>query len=152
MTPATISLQRVERMPVAVIRREVTRSELSRVVPECCGRVWEHLRAQQIKGGRNVAIYRNRGAHLEAGVEVAVPFVEGNDVVPSTTPAGTAATMAHIGPYAGLSRAHDAIQAWCRENNHKMIEPCWELYGHWRPEWDTDPSQIRTDVYYLIEG
>lgn len=150
MAESTVTLGRVEPMPVAVIRREVTRSELSRVVPECCGQVWEHLRAQQIKGGRNVAVYFNRGARLEAGVEVASPFVEGNDVVRSEIPGGRVATTAYFGPYDGLGRAHDAIQAWCKANGHRLVEPCWELYGHWQREWDSDPSLIRTDVFYLI--
>ena len=147
-----VTLARVEPTPVAVIRRAVTRAELARVVPELCGRVWDHLRARQIKGGRNVAIYRDRGARIEAGVEVAESFVEANDIVRSEIPGGMAATMAHFGPYDGLARAHDAIQAWCRSNHHQMVEPCWELYGHWRPEWDADASLIRTDVYYLIDA
>jgi hypothetical protein len=28
--------------------------------------------------------------------------------------------------------------------------PSWEIYGHWRPEWNTGPSQIRTDVFYQL--
>jgi len=150
MAQFTVTLEHFDRMAVAVIRRAVTRSELARVVPECCGRVWEHLRAQQIKGGRNVAIYRDRGASLEAGVEVSGPFVEGKEIVGSEIPGGKVATTAHFGPYDGLGRAHDAVQASCKANGHRMVEPCWELYGHWQREWDTDPSLIRTDVYYLI--
>jgi hypothetical protein len=25
-----------------------------------------------------------------------------------------------------------------------------EIDGHWLPEWKTDPSKIRTDVFYLV--
>jgi hypothetical protein len=28
--------------------------------------------------------------------------------------------------------------------------PNWEVYGHWQPEWDADPSLIRTDVFYQV--
>jgi hypothetical protein len=24
------------------------------------------------------------------------------------------------------------------------------IYGHWQPEWNADPSRIRTDVFYLV--
>jgi hypothetical protein len=35
-------------------------------------------------------------------------------------------------------------------NDHTLAGPQWEIYGHWLPEWNKDPSQIRTDVYYLL--
>jgi len=60
------------------------------------------------------------------------------------------ASTTHLGPYAGLGAAHDAIHQWCRANNHRLAGPSWEIYGHWDPEWDADPSRIRTDVYYLL--
>ena len=25
-----------------------------------------------------------------------------------------------------------------------------QIYGHWQSEWNANPSQIRTDVYYLL--
>ncbi len=28
--------------------------------------------------------------------------------------------------------------------------PNWEIYGHWQPEWNTDPLRIRTDVFYQV--
>ena len=30
------------------------------------------------------------------------------------------------------------------------VGPSWEIYGHWRDEWNRDPSKIRTDVFYLL--
>jgi hypothetical protein len=32
----------------------------------------------------------------------------------------------------------------------QLAGPNWEIYGHWQNEWNKDPSQIRTDVYYLL--
>ena len=80
MASHAVQRQRLESIPLAVIRRQVRASELSRVVPECCGLVWNQVRAQQAKGGRHVAVY------------------------------------------------------------------C----GHWQNERNANPSQIRTDVYYLL--
>jgi effector-binding domain-containing protein len=40
--------------------------------------------------------------------------------------------------------------SWCRDNGYTLAGPSWEIYGHWRDELHSDPSKIRTDVYYLL--
>ena len=150
MTSYAVQLQRLESVPLAVIRRQAKPAELSRVVPKCCGLVWEVMRAQKVKAGRHVAIYWDDGIRLEVGVELQAPFSEQGEVVRSATPAGVVASTTHLGPYAGLGAAHDAVHQWCRANNHRLAGPSWEVYAHWDPEWDADPSRIRTDVYYLV--
>lgn len=150
MTSSAVQLLQLESVPLAVIRRQVSSSELSRVVPECCGLVWNTVRAQQAKAGRHVAIYWDGKIRLEVGVELAGPFAEDGEVVRSATPAGAVASATHFGPYGGLGTAHDAVRRWCKANNHRLAGPNWEIYGHWQNEWNTDPSRIRTDVYYLV--
>ena len=145
-----VQLQQVESIPLAVIRRSVQPSELPRVVPECCGLVWNVMRAQQVKAGRHVALYWDGSSRLEVGVELQGPFAEQADVVRSATPAGLAATVTHLGPYGGLGAAHQAIGDWCKANDYRQAGPSWEIYGHWLPEWNRDPSKIRTDIYYLV--
>ena len=150
MTAPTVALQQLDSIPLAVIRRQARPADLSRVVPQCCGLVWAAVRAQQARGGRHVAVYWDRSIRLEVGVELFGPFVEQGEIVRSATPAGRIAWATHFGPYGGLGVAHDAIQRWCRANDHTLAGPQWEIYGHWLPEWNKDPSQIRTDVYYLL--
>jgi effector-binding domain-containing protein len=150
MTPSAVQLQQLNSIRLAVIRRQASPSELSRVVPDCCGLVWNAVRSQQAKAGRNVAVYWDGTIRLEVGVELLGPFTAQGEVVLSATPAGTVASATHIGPYSGLGAAHEAVRQWCRTNNHSLAGPNWEIYGHWQPEWNTDPSQIRTDVYYLL--
>jgi len=150
MTPHPIHVQHLDSIPVAVIRRQAKPADLSRLVPECCGLVWEVMRAQKVKAGRHVAIYWDGSIRLEVGVEVQAPFSEQGEVVRSATPAGMVASTTHLGPYAGLGAAHDAVHQWCRANNHRLAGPSWEIYGHWDPGWDADPSRIRTDIYYLL--
>ena len=137
--------------PLAVVRRHASLAELKHVVPNGCGTVWKVMRAQGVQGmGRNVALYLDAEINLEVGVELAAPFAGHGDVVGSATPTGTVAATTHVGPYAQLPAAHQAIRSWCQNNGYKMAGPSWELYGHWQPEWNNDPSQIRTDVYYLL--
>ena len=149
-TSYDVQLQRLDGVPLAVIRRRAHASELGRLVPECCGLVWNAVRAQHTKAGRHVAIYWDGSISLEVGVELAGPFAENGDVVLSSTPAGQVATTTHFGQYSGLGAAHAAVRRWCQANNHRLAGPSWEIYGHWLPEWNSDPSQIRTDVYHLL--
>jgi len=151
MTSHVVQLQRVDSVPLAVIRRDARASDLPRVVPECCGLVWNVVRAQQVRAGRHVAIYWDGSIRLEVGVELQGSFGEQGEVVRSATPAGDVAWTAHFGPYANLAAAHDAVRQWCRSSNRSVAGPNWEIYGHWQPEWNADPSLIRTDVYYLLE-
>jgi hypothetical protein len=94
-----VRLQQVDSIPIVVIRRQVRAADLSRVVPECCGLVWNALRAQQAKGGRHVALYWDGSIRLEVGAELLGRFTEQGDVVRSATPAGTVVSVAHFGPY-----------------------------------------------------
>src|SRR5262245_55609401 len=150
MPPYTVELRQLPSIALAVIRRQARPLELSRVVPECCGLVWNVMRAQQAQAGRHVAVYWDGSIRLEVGVELLGPFAEDGEVVRSATPAGAVASVTHFGPYGSLGAAHEAVRAWCRTNNHRLAGPNWEIYGHWLPEWNADPSQIRTDVFYQI--
>jgi effector-binding domain-containing protein len=150
MTAPNVELRELPSVPLAVIRRRVAASERVRVVPECCGLVWNALRAQQVQPGRHVTIYWDRDIHLEVGVELAQPFVEEGELLRSATPAGLTAFTAHAGPYDQLRRAHDAIRDWCTARGYRVTGPNWEIYGHWQSAWNQDPSKIRTDVFYQV--
>lgn len=152
MSGYDIRIVEVSRVPTAVIRHRVPKQEFARVVPASCGRVWEALRAQGRRGGHNVALYREAGAVVEAGVELTTPFVAQGDIVLSELPGGTAAVTTHYGPYAGLGAAHVAVQEWCRAGGRALGSVCWEVYGHWDKAWDSDPTQIRTDVFYELSA
>lgn len=152
MSPNTIEIRQVSCTPTAVIRHRVPKSEFPRVVPASCGRVWEALRAQGLRGGHNVALYREAGQVVEAGVELVTPFSATGDIVLSELPAGIAAATTHLGPYSGLGAAHTAVQDWARASHRALGSVCWEVYGHWQQAWDRDPSQIRTDVFYELKA
>jgi len=144
-----VRLERLDPIPIAVVQRQAPPSQWPRVVPDCCGLVWNLLRAQGVRGGRHVAIYHG-GDRLDVGVETDAPFTERDGLVKSATPAGAVAVATHLGPYEGLRQAHDAIHAWAEGAGHRLAGPRWEIYGHWQSEWDADPSRIRTDVHYLL--
>lgn len=138
--------------PLAVVRRQAALQDLAKVVPDACGIVWDFVRANNINGaGRNIALYLDDEINLEVGVELDVPFAESGEVVCSQIPAGLVAQTTHFGPYNQLHEAHQAIREWCVKQGYILAGPNWELYGHWQEEWNADPAEIRTDVYYLLK-
>jgi effector-binding domain-containing protein len=150
MPVSAVQIQRLDSVPLAVIRRQARQSELPRLVPELCGAVWDAVKAQQAKGGRHVAIYWDASMRIEVGVELLGSFTESSEVVRSATPAGLVAWTTHVGPYGGLMAANEAIKHFCRANHHGLAGPSWEIYGHWQPEWNANPALIRTDVFWLV--
>ncbi|HSQ58689.1 MAG TPA: GyrI-like domain-containing protein [Gemmata sp.] len=146
-----VHLEQLDSRPLAVVRRRAASHELSQVVPDACGAVWKVIRSQKVAGaGRHVAVYRDDQINLEVGVELDGPFTTHGEVVPSSTPAGLVATTTHLGPYPLLHQAHAAIHLWCKINGYAVAGPSWEVYGHWKEEWNKDPSQICTDIFYLV--
>ena len=99
MPSFVVELHDLAPAPLAVVRLQVPASDLARMVPECCGRVWKTLRAQGAQAGRNVAVYWDGAIRLEAGVEVVGAFTEQDGVVRSATPGGRVAVVTHLGPY-----------------------------------------------------
>lgn len=146
-----VRLEQLSSRPLAVVRRRARQQELPKVVPDACGTVWNVIRAQQVPGaGRHIAIYWDDQINLEVGVELDAPFPGHGEVVGSATPSGPVATTTHYGPYGQLHKAHEAIRQWCQNNGHTLAGPSWEVYGHWKDEWNADPSKITTDVFYLL--
>ena len=146
-----IRLEQLSGRPLAIVRRRARRQELSRVVPDACGKVWGVVRAQQVAGaGRQVAVYLDNQINLEVGVELDAPFAGFGDVVGSATPSGPVATTTHYGPYGLLHEAHAAIRLWCGNNGYSLAGPNWEIYGHWKDEWNSDSTKITTIVCYLL--
>ena len=149
----SIQIQQFPGRPLAVVRRRAARQQLSQVIPEACGTVWNAIRAQKVPGaGRNVAVYLDNEMNLEIGVELESPLAAAGDLISSSLPAGVVATTTHLGPYSRLGEAHQSVIQWCNSHGHELLRPCWEAYGHWVDEWNQDPSKIRTDVFYLLKA
>lgn len=150
--PPEIHLTEASPAWTAVVRERVAPADFSAFVPAACGEVWSFVRAPGMpRPGRNVALYGAQGL-VEAGVEVAEPFVGNERIHCSQLPAGRVAHLVHMGAYGRLREAHAALRQWCAVHGHECVGVSWELYGHWQESWNTDPSLIRTDVFYLLNS
>jgi len=147
-----IEVKQSEPTTTAIIRSRVPKEELSKFVPWACGEVWSFARSAGLsRPGRHVALYLNDGqGSVEVGAEVGEPFPGNDRVQCSQLPVGRVATTVHLGPYGRLGDAHEAIREWCAQQGHRR-SVSWEIYGHWQDSWNSDPSKIRTDVFYLLE-
>jgi effector-binding domain-containing protein len=142
-----ISVHHVPAQTTAVVRSRAKQADLPQVVPALCGEVWAYTRAAGLpRPGRHLALYLDCAINLEVGAEMDQPFTGDGRVVCSSTPAGLVATTVHLGPYNRLGDAHHAVLNWCAANGHVLAGPSWEVYGHWTD----DPTQLRTDVFYLL--
>jgi len=151
--PCPITLTNSEATPLAVVRGRMAPKELSKFVPAACGEVWSFIRSAGLpRPGRHVAVYLDANGTVEVGAEVSAPFTSNDRVQCSQLPVGQVATTTHFGPYPGLSAAHAAIRQWCAGHGHRLAGVSWEIYGHWDNAWNTDPSRIRTDVFYLLQN
>ena len=148
-----VEVKRSEPTYTAVIRSRERKEDLSKFVPAACGEVWSYFRSAGLpKPGRNLALYHGvEEISVEAGAEVREEFSGNDRIYCSRLPGGRAATAVHFGPYSRLGEAHSAIQEWCAQHGHRLSNTSWEIYGHWQESWDTDPSRIRTDVFYLLD-
>ncbi|MFN8573110.1 MAG: GyrI-like domain-containing protein [Gemmatimonadaceae bacterium] len=138
--------------PVAGVKARVPRGRVGAEFGRYLDQVYALGRTGAISlDGQNVFIYRGASATdlaVEFCVGVTAPFQAIGAVEPLETPSGPAAMTTHHGDYRGLSQANEAILAWCLANGRDVAGPSWEVYGHW----SADPSQLRTDVYYLLQS
>jgi effector-binding domain-containing protein len=144
-----VRTERAQPRSLAAIRARIPRDRLGPEIIRLLDVIWPVLRAQQVSTGHNVVIYHGTAdgtLTVDVGVEVPAGFVPDGDVQPAATPEGDVATAAHFGDYAKLAGAYAALEQWCASRARPPAGVNWEVYG----DWDDDPAQVRTDVYFLL--
>jgi effector-binding domain-containing protein len=122
--------------PTSVVKANTTRREFPMLWRTLLDDVWAFLRATPglRADGHNVMLYRNGlpGVELavEVGIQVTKSFEAAGRVVPSTLPAGEAATTVHGGTPAETGAAQ----------RRELTGVSWEIYG------DPDPQTGHFDV------
>jgi effector-binding domain-containing protein len=146
-----VSVLQVERKLVAAARQRTSFDKISHEIRDLLSQPWALIKETSglRTDGDNVAIYwaESGVGSIEVGVQVVREFESTETVVCSATPAGTVARTAHFGPYNRLRAAHNAVRAWCKQNQREIALPFWEIYG----DWSDDPAKLRTDVLYLLK-
>ncbi len=147
-----VTTETVAARTIAAVRRHARIPEIAAVWKPALDLVWAFLpHHPELRSGSNVFLYRHPHRRDEAmeiffGVEVTRRFPEMGEVVATATPAGEVATTLHVGPYAGMVRAHDAIHAWRTAAGRDFAGWSWEVYG----DWNDDERLLETRIYYLL--
>lgn len=138
--------------PLAAVRRQVRIGEVRKAWGPALDLVWEFLRRQEglRTDGHNCFLYHHPTQGEEAmvvdfGVQVIRPFPDAGEVVCTETPAGEVAMTTHVGSYAKLGAAHEAINSW-RAATGRESGYSWEIYG----DWTDDETKLETQVVYLL--
>ena len=138
---------------IAAARRRVRIADIARVWKPALDLVWEFLRSQQDlrTDGHNCFLYHHPAPGEEVmavdfGVQVTRRFDNGGEVICSETPAGEVVMTTHIGSYARLPAAHQAVRSWSMANGRALGGRSWEVYG----DWTDDETKLETQVVYLL--
>lgn len=144
-----IEIALIEPQLTAVIQKKTTLNKLSHIIPYLLDEVYEFLQASHITNyGHNLCLYRDMKINIEVGVQVFKKFKRRGNVVCSSIPGGRVVQSIHKGRYDKLMETHLTVQKWCKSNHEILEGPCWEIYG----DWNDDPSELKTDVYYLLKN
>lgn len=137
-----VTIESASECPTAVVKANTTWQEFPTLWRTSLDEVWAFLRVTPglRTDGHNVMLYTRGSPGVEVGVQVTKSFEATGRVVPSTLPAGQAATTVHQGPPSEIGAAHDAIRAWCATQRRELTGVSWEIYG------DPDPRTGHFDV------
>ena len=139
---------------LAAVRRRVAIRDIAQTWKPALDLVWEFLEHHQglRVDGHNCFLYHHPASReapmdIDFGVQVVRPFEGEGEVICTETPAGEVAMTTHIGSYAGLKAAHDAVHAWRAETGRTFAGYSWEIYGNWTSE----ETKLETEVVYLLK-
>ena len=144
---AEVRTEHVLPRPLAVAGAVTAPARLGSDIRRLLDLVWPVIREQKVRTGLNVVVYHGTPMTIEAGVEILGDFNETEFVRRSATPGGEAAATTHWGDYSEMRPAYKALEDWSKSSGRAFAGVSWEVYGHW----SDDPSQRRTDIFFLLK-
>ncbi|GGI45722.1 effector-binding domain-containing protein [Agromyces flavus] len=140
----------VPRKDAAVVRTRTTFDEIPEFMRSAFERVASVLGPRGLLGdgpaiGRYTEMDPASGSLSVAGFIITSPIEPEGEVVPDELPEGEVASTVHLGPYATISEAYDAIAAAMALHGREIDESTmWEEY--WSPPGMPD-EQVKTVVF-----
>jgi effector-binding domain-containing protein len=138
-----------EAWQTAVIRLDIPRADIQKVMGPAMGEVMAAVAAQGLKpAGPLFAHYFSMppGRYdFEVGVPVATPVQPAGRVVPGTLAGRRVARTIYHGGYEGLHTAWSDFGKWLEAHGHAVAPDLWEVYVA-GPESGPDPSSWRTEL------
>ena len=148
-----VQVRRRDATLVVSRRLPVRLSEIGAVIGPAFGEVYGHLAARGIAGdGPPFVIYHESPADADPfDIEICAPVGQRTDPPAGwqvqELPAGTFATLVHVGPYETLGTAYDTLTAWIGAHDLAFAGPPREVY---LSEPATPPEQVRTIIEFPV--
>lgn len=90
-----------------------------------------------------------RDMDVEIGWPIARELPDRDDIKASKIPAGTYASVMHVGPYDRLHEAHEALAGWVEAQGRRTSGPPYEFYFS---EPETPPDETTTQVVIALDA
>ena len=148
--------RQIDAQPILGIRTAATLDEtLGPLVGRLFGELSGYIQQQgQAPAGMPLAIYHSmdgKAVDLECALPVASPMAGTDRIQAGELPAGTVATVTHIGPYEKLPETWMALTAWMAAQGLEGAGAPWEVYVT-DPGAEADSSKWRTDIFFPVRG
>lgn len=152
MTPTFRTIE-LAAQPILGIRTETSVKWIARVMGSLFAEVYKYIAQQgQKPAGMPLARYHSPlGAiiDLECAMPVAAPLPGRGRIQAGELPAGTTATVTHMGPYEELQGTWLALTGWVQSEGLTAAGPPWEVYVT-DPGTEPDKSKWRTDIFFPV--
>ena len=145
MQPPEVRVVERPGTPTAVICATTTWQEFPALWGQLLDEVWATVRAHGLSAGRNVMLYLDDVPNVEIGVELE-GFEAIGRVVPSTLPAGPAATTRVPVTADGIRAGHEAVARYVEAHGLTRGGGTFEIYDHQR----NDSSTLQMEVYWPL--
>lgn len=145
--------RRVEAQPILGIRATSTMEKLPEILGSLFGEVYEYIQQSgQQPTGMPFSRYHSMDGgtvDLECGMPVASAMEGTGRVQAGELPAGTVATVTHLGPYDNLPQSWSALTEWMGSQGLQPAGAPWEVYAT-DPGAEPDQSKWRTDIFFPV--
>ena len=143
----------LEAQHIVGIRTTVAMSEIAQSMGPLFGEVHGYIQGSGEKpAGMPLAIYHSMPGptvDLECAMPIASAMNGEGRVRAGELPAGTAATVTHLGPYDNLPQTWAALTEWMKSQGLEASGAPWEVYAT-DPGAEPDPSKWRTDIFFPV--
>ena len=145
--------KQIDAQSILSIRTTATMDKIGEAMGPLFAEVYGCIkRSGQEPAGMPFAIYHSMDGGMvdfECGIPTGSPMDSVGRVQAGELPAGTVATVTHMGPYDALRQTWAALMEWMSSQGLQPASAPWEVYVT-DPGAEPDQSKWRTDIFFPV--